>query len=207
LAGTVTSLSHSYWLAHRTVLTLRSATRNEQRGGGFRMAADPGRTTSSCISKGTRISGTVDFREMVIIAGEAEGEITGDHIEIAPSAVVMARITANRLRIGGQVDGEVVARERIEVLSTARLRCTITTPTLVLAEGAQFDGDCKMPRGLASSPRSESHEAIEIGEAREAKFSFLITQAQQEELRERGYSDNDIALMIPTVARRILGRK
>jgi cytoskeletal protein CcmA (bactofilin family) len=132
------------------------------------MAADPGRTISSCISEGTRISGTVDFRGMVIIEGEAEGEITGDNIEIAPSAVVMARITANRLKIGGQVDGELVARERIEVLSTARLRCAISTPTLVLAEGAQFDGDCKMPRELARSARLEH----EVGEAREAKFSF-----------------------------------
>lgn len=112
--------------------------------GGVSDGGRRGRTILSCISKGTRISGTVDFRGMVIIEGEAEGEITGDNIEIAPSGVVMARITANRLRIGAQVDGEVVARERIEVLSTARLRCAITTPTLVLAEGAKFEGDCKM---------------------------------------------------------------
>jgi cytoskeletal protein CcmA (bactofilin family) len=26
------------------------------------------------------------------------------------------------------------------------LHCTISTPKLVLNEGAQFDGECKMPR-------------------------------------------------------------
>ena len=57
--------------------------------------ADPGRPISSCISKGAWISGKVDFGTMARIEGEAEGEITGDEIEIAPSAVVTARITAN----------------------------------------------------------------------------------------------------------------
>jgi len=100
----------------------------------------------SCIGKGTKVSGKLNFREPARIEGEAEGEITGEEIVIAPGAVVSARIAAVRLTIGGNVSGEVIARERIELLSTARLRCTLTTPTLVLNEGAQFDGDCKMPR-------------------------------------------------------------
>jgi cytoskeletal protein CcmA (bactofilin family) len=138
---------------------------------------------------------------MARIEGEAEGEITGDNIEIASSAVVTARITTNRLKVSGQVGGEIVARERIEVLPSARLRCKITTPTLVMAEGAEFDGDCEMPR---DNPNPRSDRA---SDAKETELSFFITQAQNAELRERGYSDNDIALMIPTVAHRILGLK
>jgi cytoskeletal protein CcmA (bactofilin family) len=162
------------------------------------MAIDPtGATGPSCISKGTRIFGKVEFQERAKIEGEAEGEITGGEIEIAPTAVVTARITANRLKVGGQVNG--VARERIEVLPTARLRCTITTPTLVVTEGAQFDGDCKMPRAPRSSPQLESHET------NETRVSFFITQTQRAELRERGYSDDDIAQMKPADAHRILG--
>jgi cytoskeletal protein CcmA (bactofilin family) len=125
------------------------------------VATDPATTSSSCISKGTRISGKVDFGKMAKIEGEAEGEITGDYIEIAPSAVVMARIMANTLKVSGQVNGEIVARERIELLPTARLHCTITSPTLVVTEGAQFDGDIKMPGRQTSSPESESNEPNE----------------------------------------------
>jgi cytoskeletal protein CcmA (bactofilin family) len=162
------------------------------------MATSSAEAGSSCISKGSRISGKFEFGGMATIDGEAEGEITGDNIEIAPSAVVTARIIANRVQIRGQVNGEIVARDRIEVLATARLRCTITTPSLMVAEGAQFDGDCKMPRGPKIALRLESHQTKETGG---------VTQAQTAELRELGYSDNDIALMIPTVAHRILGGK
>ena len=105
----------------------------------------------SCISKGTRISGKLNFREPARIDGEAEGEITGDEIVIAQGAMVTARIAAVRLIIGGNVTGELIARERIELLPTARVHCTLTTPSLVLNEGAQFDGDCKMPRERAAA--------------------------------------------------------
>jgi cytoskeletal protein CcmA (bactofilin family) len=151
------------------------------------MAINPDRTSSSCISRITRISGKLELRGLVEIEGEAEGEIIGDDIEIAPSAVVTARITANRLKVGGQVNGEIVARERLEVLPTARLQCTITTPMLVVTEGGQFNGDCKMPRGRTSSPQSEPPTT------KETEVSFFITQAQRAALREYGYSDDDIS--------------
>jgi cytoskeletal protein CcmA (bactofilin family) len=100
----------------------------------------------SCIGKGTKISGKLLFRGPVKIEGEAEGEITGDEILIAPGAVVTARVAASRVTVAGLLSGEIIARERLELLPTARLKCTINTPNLVLHEGALFDGDCKMPR-------------------------------------------------------------
>jgi cytoskeletal protein CcmA (bactofilin family) len=119
-----------------------------QEGRQISMAIDPERAGSCCISKDSRISGKLDFLEPAEIQGEVEGEIAGGEIVITPTAVVTACITAAAtLTIGGQVNGEIVARERIELLPTARLRCTIVTPTLVLTEGAQFDGDCRMLRG------------------------------------------------------------
>src|ERR1700688_1347330 len=100
----------------------------------------------SRIGKGTKISGNLQFHGTVRIEGEADGEIVGDEIIIAEGATVSAKITATRLTIAGTVSGEVVVRQRLEVLPSARLRCTINTPSLVLNEGAQFEGDCRMPR-------------------------------------------------------------
>jgi len=100
----------------------------------------------SRIGKGTKISGSMHFHGIVRIEGEADGEIIGDEVVIAEGAVVSAKITATRLTVAGTLKGEIVVRQRLELLSSARLRCTISTPSLIFNEGAQFDGDCRMPR-------------------------------------------------------------
>lgn len=115
------------------------------------MAAMDDGSFESRIGKGTKISGKVNFRAPAKIEGEVEGELTGDIIMIAQSAVVTARIAGTRVTVAGQVNGEIIARERLELLPTARLKCTISTPSLVLNEGAQFEGDCKMPGERAAA--------------------------------------------------------
>lgn len=108
--------------------------------------AAPEDATESKLGTGARISGKLNFRGPVRIEGEAEGEITGEEIVIANGAVVSARIFATRVTIAGIFSGEITARERVELLATARAQCMIRTPSLVLNEGATFDGDCRMPR-------------------------------------------------------------
>jgi cytoskeletal protein CcmA (bactofilin family) len=100
----------------------------------------------SRIGTGTKITGKLTFRGRTRIEGDAEGEIRGEEIVIAQSAVVNAKLWATTLSIAGKVTGDLVASERIELLATARAKCTISTPRLVLMEGAQFEGDCKMPQ-------------------------------------------------------------
>ena|SRR5579885_415373 len=99
----------------------------------------------SRIGKGTRISGTLSFGAPVRIDGEVEGELSGDEITISEGAAVNAKLTATRLTVAGRLEGEAAVRDRIELLATARVECRLTTPSLVLREGAQFNGDCKLP--------------------------------------------------------------
>jgi cytoskeletal protein CcmA (bactofilin family) len=104
------------------------------------------REFESCIGRGTRVTGKIDFGAPARIEGEAEGEITGREIVITQGATVKARVTVDRMIIAGNFSGELIARERVELAATARVHGNIDTPKLVLNEGAQFDGDCKMPR-------------------------------------------------------------
>jgi cytoskeletal protein CcmA (bactofilin family) len=115
------------------------------------MAVNDERYYESRIGKGTKVSGKLNLKGPVRIDGEAEGEISGDEILIAEGALVTARIAGTRVTVAGQVNGEIIARERLELLASARLKCTITTSRLVLNEGAQFEGDCKMPRERAAA--------------------------------------------------------
>jgi cytoskeletal protein CcmA (bactofilin family) len=49
--------------------------------------------------------------------------------------------------IRGKVEGNVTAKEKVELLAPARLHGNIASPRLVITEGVVFDGDCSM--GLA----------------------------------------------------------
>src|ERR1700677_579009 len=115
------------------------------------MAAINESAYQSHIGKGTKVSGKLNFKAPTLIEGEAAGEISGDEIVIAQGALVTARIAASKITIAGTVNGEITAREKVEVLASARLKCTITTPSLVFHEGAMLDGDCKMPGHKAAA--------------------------------------------------------
>jgi cytoskeletal protein CcmA (bactofilin family) len=110
------------------------------------MANEVGGGNESLIGKGTKVTGKLVFSAKARIEGEVEGEITGEEIILSESAVVNARITAKSLTVAGTVTGDITARQRVELLATARARGTLKTPNLILHEGAMFDGDCKMPR-------------------------------------------------------------
>lgn len=109
------------------------------------MANEPGGHESR-IGRGTKVVGKLTFGATARIEGEVEGEISGEELIVSETAIVNARINAKTIAIAGTVTGDITARERIELLATARARGTLKTPNLVLHEGAMFDGDCKMPR-------------------------------------------------------------
>jgi len=119
------------------------------------MATDDSRFESR-IGKGSKVSGKLNFRAPVKIEGDAEGDISGDEILIAQGAIVTARITAARVVVAGSLSGELVASERVELLPTARVRCTLSTPSLILNEGAQFDGECRMPPRAAVAAQASA---------------------------------------------------
>ncbi len=109
------------------------------------MAIEAGGNESR-IGRGTKVVGKLSFGATARIEGEVEGEIVGEEVIVTETAVINARITAQSITIAGTVNGDITARQRIELMATARARGTLKTPNLVLHEGAMFDGDCKMPR-------------------------------------------------------------
>jgi bactofilin len=63
---------------------------------------------------------------------------------IGRAAVLTAQVTAEVMIIAGEINGDVTA-SYVEMLSTARVRGNVTTPALVIHEGAVFEGSCLVP--------------------------------------------------------------
>jgi cytoskeletal protein CcmA (bactofilin family) len=98
--------------------------------------------------KGSRVTGQLVFQGAARIDGSVEGEIRcNGTLTIGEGAEIRAKITGQAVVIRGKVEGNVTAKEKVELLAPARLYGNIASPRLVITEGVVFDGDCSM--GLA----------------------------------------------------------
>jgi cytoskeletal protein CcmA (bactofilin family) len=88
------------------------------------------------------IKGDITSREDVTIHGRVNGQISMETgaLLIAPGATVQADAHVTRLTIHGSFEGDVAAAERIELTATARVEGTLLAPSIVLNDGAVFNG-------------------------------------------------------------------
>ena len=105
---------------------------------------DAGQAPPCVLRSGTRFEGLVVLNAPGRIDGCVSGEVVAsDLLWIGSSARVNDRIVAPTIVIAGEFDGEAAASGRIELLETARVRATLDTQNLILAEGSFFEGRCR----------------------------------------------------------------
>jgi cytoskeletal protein CcmA (bactofilin family) len=109
------------------------------------------------LGEGTEFKGVLSFEGTVRIDGALEGEILGeDLLIVGEPAVVKAEIDVGTAVVSGHVTGNIRARHRVELLAPSSVTGTIRTPSLVVAAGATFNGNCEMgPREDAKVVRLE----------------------------------------------------
>jgi cytoskeletal protein CcmA (bactofilin family) len=100
---------------------------------------------NTLIGVGTEIKGSIKASGGIRIDGRVEGEVLheGDLI-IGEEGVVQANIKTRGATIAGEVRGNVEASGRVEIVSTGKVLGDIIVGTLVINEGAVFDGNCHM---------------------------------------------------------------
>jgi cytoskeletal protein CcmA (bactofilin family) len=101
------------------------------------------------LDSGSKISGKLQFDGATRIDGQVDGEITAkENLIIGESAVVTAQIKANAIIVAGKVSGDITATQRLEIRPSARVIGNLTSPILIVHEGAMFEGHCAMqPEG------------------------------------------------------------
>lgn len=105
------------------------------------------------------MQGSLIFKDPVNlrINGRFEGTLnTKGNLMIGEQAVVNADIKGESIIIAGKVNGTVYALKELKLIAPAAVVGDIDTPLLSVAEGAMFDGTCRMlsktAQGRASVP-------------------------------------------------------
>jgi cytoskeletal protein CcmA (bactofilin family) len=65
-------------------------------------------------------------------------------------------VTAGAVVVAGRIEGQIVARQRAELLASATVTGSVQAPKVVIAEGAQLQGSVTM-----SSPVGAGEKASE----------------------------------------------
>ena len=101
------------------------------------------------------IKGEISGAEDLVIAGRVEGKIKLDGcvLTLAPGSQVVGDVSAGTLIVSGQIEGTVVATKRLEARATAVIEGELTTPVLLVAEGATVCAQIEMPARGARKPQ------------------------------------------------------
>ncbi len=126
----------------------------EQGGGNSDIERSAPRKISSRRASSGEVDSQLGSRSMMVgrfeflggaeLHGELEGEILakGDLI-LGESASIRASVQAERMKIFGQVEGDIDCEERIEAFAGARIAGNIRCPNVVMHDGVLFEGRCE----------------------------------------------------------------
>ncbi len=125
------------------------------------VSTPPARATSSrsaqrkttLIAAGAKLVGEISGDTDVMIEGTVEGKIhPKEDVSVGEQGVVRGEIQARRVRVAGKVEGNVRGRESVEILSTGSLQGDVSSPGMVIGDGAFFKGRVEMTGHHESKP-------------------------------------------------------
>lgn len=112
------------------------------------------------IGKGTRIEGTIKVEGATRIDGIVSGKLeSNDIVTIGPGGEVKAEVKARTIIVGGKVEGNLEASEKIELQSKSELLGDLISKSLLIEHGAIFHGQSNM-KGKSANTIAKPHNPL-----------------------------------------------
>ena len=112
----------------------------------------------SVFDRYSSFDGTFNLTRDLRVEGQVKGTIScKGTLFVAQGATVDANIDAENITVAGELTGEITCRGRLQILASGKVHGKITTVTLVINEGAIYEGELVMESGQGqgvASPRS-----------------------------------------------------
>lgn len=103
--------------------------------------SDANTPPKSVISAEVEIQGTIITSGSIQIDGRVEGEIISEgDVLLGKSGTVKGNLNVNSISMSGTIQGNITAKDRIELKSTARLMGDIKAKRLAVEDGVTFVG-------------------------------------------------------------------
>lgn len=107
---------------------------------------------NALLGRGSEFDGKLTFEGTVRIDGKFTGTIvSNDVLVVGEGAKIAAEITCGTIIVHGEINGNIRARNIVELHHPARVRGNIETPSLMIEKGVMFEGQTKM-EGVEKQP-------------------------------------------------------
>lgn len=102
-------------------------------------------TAHNLIASGTIIKGEINSAVDIRVDGSIEGIVfSKGKVVVGEKGVVNGEIKASNIDIMGSVKGNINAVNTLSLKASGNITGDITTQTLIIEQGAVFNGNCKM---------------------------------------------------------------
>ena len=114
---------------------------NESR---LRRMRDQSSGKATLINEGCKISGEITGSGDFLVNGEVTGDcdISGT-LTLAGNGYWHGSIRADNVVVSGHIEGDIIAKGKVEIARTARISGTVTGEAIAVAEGAVVEGVMK----------------------------------------------------------------
>ncbi len=97
------------------------------------------------LDAGSHVKGELHFENTFRVDGKLTGRISSDGtLVVGKGGLLVGEIEVAQVFVSGRVEGEIRASQRVQIAATGVVQADIDTPTLVIEDGALFDGRCVM---------------------------------------------------------------
>src|SRR5688572_26964029 len=113
---------------------------------------------SGFVGGGTVVTGEANFKALMRVDGHLSGRISssGGTLIVGANGKVDANVEVAIATIHGTVNGDIIASQRLEIGRSGKVNGNIQTPSLVIEQGALFEGSCKMVKMSAAATTAAS---------------------------------------------------
>ena len=119
------------------------------------------RDQATVLGPDARFKGELVVDGVLKVYGSFEGSVRAGEVHIGANATSHATIEASTIIVDGSHQGDLIAKDCLQLTSKANVQGDVTAASMAVAEGATFIGRCVVgPEALANRPAAPASPEI-----------------------------------------------
>jgi len=130
----------------------------------------PANNSKNVLNSDVELKGTLKFSGELTFDGKLDGDIQSDgSLHLGDNAVIKGNMNVSTITVRGKVNGNIIAKEKIDIKTKAELFGDIRAPKLVIEEGVTFVGKTEVNPNKVAPPAGANNNNAEPAAARNAE--------------------------------------